>query len=90
MKDLEHYEEATATLQKLLEQNPKLTQARSMLSGINSSTAKNEFGLNYEFVYFDARFDDPWHLAMLDYTRQTKLGSVAARVNFANRFKTHA
>ena len=90
LKDLENYEEATATLQKLLEQNPKLTQARSMLSGINSSTAKNELGVNYDFVYFDERFDDPWHLAALDYTRQTKLGSMAARVNFANRFRTDA
>ena len=56
----------------------------------NSATAKNAVGLNYEFVYFDERFDDPWHLAALDYIRQTKLGSVAARINFANRFRTDA
>lgn len=90
LRDLEAYEEATATLQGLLEQNPKLDQARSLLSSINSATAKNAVGLNYEFVYFDERFDDPWHLAALDYIRQTKLGSVAARVNFANRFRTDA
>lgn len=90
LRDLEAYEEATATLQGLLEQNPKLDQARSLLSSINSATAKNAVGLNYEFVYFDERFDDPWHLAALDYIRQTKLGSVAARVNFANRFSTDA
>ena len=90
LRDLEAYEEATATLQGLLEQNPKLDQARSLLSSINSATAKNAVGVNYEFVYFDERFDDPWHLAALDYTRQTKLGSVAARVNFANRFRTDA
>jgi len=90
LRDLEAYEEATATLQGLLEQNPKLDQARSLLSSINSATAKNAVGLNYEFVYFDERFDDPWHLAALDYIRQTKLGSVAARINFANRFRTDA
>jgi len=90
LRDLEAYEEATATLQGLLEQNPKLDQARSLLSSINSATAKNAIGVNYEFVYFDERFDDPWHLAALDYTRQTKLGSVAARFNFANRFRTDA
>ena len=90
LKDLDRYEEAAAKLQQLLEKNPKLTQARGMLSGINSSTAKNEIGTSYEFVYFDKRFDDPWHLASIDYARQTKLGSVAARVNYANRFKENA
>ena len=90
LRNLEAYEEATATLQGLLEQNPKLDQARSLLSSINSATVKNAVGINYEFVYFDERFDDPWHLAALDYIRQTKLGSVAARVNFANRFRTDA
>ena len=90
LRNLEAYEEATATLQGLLEQNPKLDQARSLLSSINSATVKNAVGINYEFVYFDERFDDPWHLAALDYIRQTKLGSVAARINFANRFRTDA
>jgi YaiO family outer membrane protein len=57
------------------------------MSSINSISAKNAIGLSYEYIYFDERFDDPWHLASIDYTRQTRLGSVAARVNYANRFK---
>lgn len=87
-KDLERYDEARATLDILLKDDPKLTEARSMISSINTASAKNDIGLSYEFVYFDKRFDDPWHLASIDYGRQTKLGSVAARINYANRFKS--
>lgn len=57
-----------------------------MIQTIKSESALNQIGLSYDFVYFDKRFDQPWHLASLDYTRQTKLGSVASRLNYANRF----
>ncbi|WP_031427485.1 YaiO family outer membrane beta-barrel protein [Flavimarina sp. Hel_I_48] len=89
LKDLERYDEARKTLDLLLKKNPKLTEARSIISGINTASVKNEIGANYEFIYFDKRFDDPWHLASIDYARQTKLGSVTARVNYANRFRTN-
>ena len=88
LKDLERYDEARKTLDVSLKNDPKLTQARSMISSINTASAKNSLGSSYDFVYFDKRFDDPWHLASIDYGRQTKLGSVTARVNYANRFRT--
>jgi YaiO family outer membrane protein len=87
LKDLERYNEANTVLENLLGSNPKFTEARTLMSSINSISAKNAIGLSYEYIYFDERFDDPWHLASIDYTRQTRLGSVAARVNYANRFK---
>jgi len=87
LKDLERYNEANTVLENLLRSNPKFTEARTLMSSINSISAKNAIGLSYEYIYFDERFDDPWHLASIDYTRQTRLGSVAARVNYANRFK---
>ncbi len=88
LKDLEQYDDAAAILEKLLSINPKLTEGRSLVQSINSASAKNAIGASYEFVYFDKRFDDPWHLASIDYGRQTKLGSVTARMNYANRFQT--
>ncbi len=87
LKDLKRYNEASTVLDNLLKSNPKLTEARALVSSINSVSVKNAIGLSYEYVYFDERFDNPWHLASIDYTRQTRLGSVAARVNYANRFK---
>ncbi|WP_419213456.1 YaiO family outer membrane beta-barrel protein [Maribacter sp. X9] len=88
LKDLQRYEEARTVLDNLLKANPKLTEARGLIGSINSSSAKNAMGIGYEYVYFDKRFDDPWHLSNIDYTRQTKLGSFATRINYANRFRT--
>jgi len=90
LKELEAYSQSARVLENLLDQNPKLTQARSLLRALNTVSAKNSIGVNYEYVYFDKRFDDPWHLAGIDYTRQTAIGSVAARINYANRFKSDA
>ena len=90
LKDLERYEEASATLEAVLKRSPKLTAARSLQASINSASAKNAIGASYEYVYFDKRFDDPWHLAFIDYARQTKLGSFTGRINYANRFATNA
>ncbi|WP_084668385.1 YaiO family outer membrane beta-barrel protein [Arenibacter nanhaiticus] len=89
LKDLKRYDESRRVIDHLLKINPKLTAARSLLGSVNSSAAKNSLGLNYDFIYFDKRFDDPWHMASINYSRQTKLGSVAARFNYANRFTTN-
>lgn len=86
LRDLKKFQEAHQVLTDLLEYNPKSTEARSLIQTIKSESALNQIGLSYDFVYFDKRFDQPWHLASLDYTRQTKLGSVASRLNYANRF----
>tara|TARA_B100001167_G_scaffold190793_1_gene158509 strand:- start:34137 stop:35351 length:1215 start_codon:yes stop_codon:yes gene_type:complete len=90
LKDLQNYKESAQVLERLLDQNPKLTQARSLLRALNTVSARNSVGISYEYVYFDKRFDDPWHLAGIDYTRQTGIGSVAARINYANRFRNDA
>ena len=66
---------------------------------INNPTCPDEDGLfsasmdgssGIYSVYFDEQFDDPWHLASIDYSRQTKIGSIVARVNYANRFNNNA
>ncbi len=89
LDDLKRYEEANMTLSSLLSINPRLSEARALAGRIGDFRTKNKIGLSYDYVTFDKQFADPWHLASLDYTRQTGIGSVTARVNFANRFKTN-
>lgn len=86
--DLKRYSQGNETLNQLLKINPKHTDARALSAKIQDVSSKNKIGASYDFVYFDKRFDDPWHLASIDYGRQTKFGSVTARLNYANRFKT--
>ncbi|MCM4167209.1 Lipopolysaccharide assembly protein B [Arenibacter antarcticus] len=89
LKDLKRFEESRTVIDQLLKNNHEFSEARSLLGSVNSSAAKNSIGLSYDFIYFDKRFDDPWHIASIDYSRQTKLGSVIARFNYANRFTTN-
>ncbi|MES3017795.1 MAG: YaiO family outer membrane beta-barrel protein [Bacteroidota bacterium] len=89
LDDLKRYKEANETLNTLLKINPKLSEARALAGKIGDFGQKNKIGLSYDYVSFDKQFADPWHLTSFDYTRQTGIGSVSARVNYANRFKTN-
>lgn len=89
LKDLKRYAEANDALNQLLKINPKLTEARSLGESIRNVSSKNQIGVDYEYVYFDERFDDPWHLASIDYSRSTKIGSIIGRLNYANRFTSN-
>ncbi|MEO2128176.1 MAG: YaiO family outer membrane beta-barrel protein [Christiangramia sp.] len=86
LKDLKRFPEANTTVNQLLKINPKLTEARSLLQSIKNVSANNEIGIDYEYTYFDKRFEDPWHLAGIDYSRATKIGTIIGRFNYGNRF----
>ncbi len=90
LRDLKEYKLAQEANSRLLKINPKNTEARSLSQRLTILSAKNQIGATYDFVYFDEQFDDPWHLASIDYSRQTKIGSIVARVNYANRFNNNA
>jgi YaiO family outer membrane protein len=66
---------------------PLLQRRANILTGLHYA-AGNKIGASYDYVYFDRQYNDPWHLVSVDYTRQTRMGSVTGRVNYANRFRT--
>jgi YaiO family outer membrane protein len=81
------FREAVTTTDQILKINKNNTEARALAARIKDALAKNSIGISYSYTSFDKQFADPWHIASFDYGRQTKLGSLAARVNYANRFK---
>ncbi|WP_421938697.1 YaiO family outer membrane beta-barrel protein [Pedobacter sp.] len=81
--------QADEVLSNVLKKNPSNTDARALSMRIKDNSSLNKMGIGYNFVYFDKQFDQPWHLAYLDYTRQTKLGSITGRFNYANRFNNN-
>lgn len=89
LMDLKKYKDASLTLDTLLTRDRTNTNARALASQIRDFTSKNKVGVSYDFVYFDKQFNDPWHLASVDYTRQTDVGSITAYLNYANRFNTN-
>jgi YaiO family outer membrane protein len=87
--NLEDFAEANKTLEELLVFHPKDSEARAFSQKIKDLCSINQIGVDYDFVYFDERFSDPWHLASVSYGRQTPIGSVTGRLNYANRFTTN-
>lgn len=81
------FSEANETIAKVLSIDKSNTEARALADRIKDVSAKNKLGISYDYTYFDKQFADPWHLVSLDYSRSTKLGSIAARINYSNRFK---
>ncbi|MFD2163496.1 YaiO family outer membrane beta-barrel protein [Paradesertivirga mongoliensis] len=88
LNNLNRYKEADKVVTLILRTDPKNTAARAISQRIRENSSKNKFGLSYDFVHFDEQFSDPWQLVSFDYGRQTRLGSVSARINYANRFKS--
>lgn len=87
--NLGKFTEANQTLETLLSYHPNLSEARAFSQKIKDLSSKNQIGVTYDYVYFDKRFSDPWHLASVSYGRRTPIGSVTGRLNYANRFTTN-
>ena len=89
LNDLKRWPEANMEIEKVIKADPNMTEARTLAARVRENSSKNKIGVNYDFIYFDKQFDDPWHLVSVDYSRQTTLGSVIGRINYANRFKNN-
>lgn len=83
------YKRADSAVTVLLKKDRGNTEALALANRIKDNVAVNKVSISYDYVNFDQKFPstDPWHLVSMDYTRQTKLGSVTGRINYANRFK---
>lgn len=84
---LRRFQESADAVNDVLKINKANTEARAFAERLKEAVAKNSIGISYSYTTFDKQFADPWHIISLDYGRQTKLGSFAARINYANRFK---
>ncbi len=80
--------QALSFLKKYNKLNPEQDTTKSYYSSLMGSTTKNAVSAGYEFVYFDERFNDPWHFSSIGYTRKTAIGSVSGNLIYSNRFKT--
>ena len=86
----EQYEEAVEVLETYLHKNPGEPDFLLKLKEYRLDLMKNKIRLVYTFDNFNSDFNrDPWHFLALSYGRKTKLGSVIARLNYANRFDSN-
>lgn len=81
------YKAAMLIVDTLLKTHKTNAEIRALANQVKDNVTVNKIGVSYDFVYFDKQFDDPWHLTSIQYSRQTSLGSIIARINHADRFK---
>jgi len=84
---LRQFKASAETINEVLKINKANAEARAFAERIKEAVAKNRISISYSYTTFDKQFADPWHIWRFDYGRQTKLGSFATRINYANRFK---
>ncbi|MDQ6813584.1 MAG: YaiO family outer membrane beta-barrel protein [Bacteroidota bacterium] len=88
LKALKRPADAQTVLEKLLKADRSNTEARALIERNKDEILRNKIGVSYEYTSFDKQFNDPWHIASLDYSRQTKLGSISGHLWYANRFRS--
>ena len=86
---LKKYHDASVITAQLLKENKHNAAALALARRLKDADAINKISVDYDYTTFDKQFDRPWSLASLSYSRYTKLGSVIARLNYANRFSTN-
>jgi YaiO family outer membrane protein len=89
LNDLRRFSEANAALDTLIKADPGNSDARALAGRVRDNSSLNKIGVTYDYIYFDKEFKDPWQLASIEYSRQTGIGSVIGRINYANRFNSN-
>lgn len=83
---LSQFSQAYEIADSLLTIDPKNEQLRVLAEQLIDYSTRNRISVLYDYTYFDKRFTGPWHIATLEYNRQTDRGVVTARVGYANRY----
>ena len=89
LKAMKNYKEAAGITEQILKFNKKNTAALALSTSLKDEVSVNKISISYENSSFNKQFDKAWNLGSISYGRQTKLGSVIARINYANRFATN-
>jgi YaiO family outer membrane protein len=89
LNDLHQYKAADSTLNVLIKADPQNAEARSVDDRVKDNASINKVSLSYDYIYFDKEFNTPWNVVELDYSRQTRWGSIIGTLNYANRFSTN-
>ncbi|WP_293300602.1 YaiO family outer membrane beta-barrel protein [Pedobacter sp. UBA4863] len=85
---LKESRKALALLKNYNVQFPNQDSVVNYYQSLKKENLKNTVGVSYEYVYFDKRFNDPWHYTTIDYSRSTGIGSITGKLLYSNRFKT--
>lgn len=78
-------EEAVTTLNLIIDQNPNDQKAVDYKKKLTNTLSYNSIGIKSSADFYSETFD-PMQYYTLNYDRQTKYGSIVAKMNFSRRF----
>ncbi|NIT56877.1 MAG: tetratricopeptide repeat protein, partial [Aliifodinibius sp.] len=84
---MENYEGAEQVYEAILEDDSGNRKAREGLRDAQLQQMKYRATVSYRYDRFRTIFD-PWHFTQFGITRQTSIGSVTGRVEYARRFSS--
>ncbi len=87
LNKLSRTEDAVVTLENLLLKNPGNSDARSLLDSLQARRRLYTFSADYGYEHLSGLA--PWQGSSISLSRETPLGSVIGRLNYANRFSTN-
>ncbi|WP_243743980.1 YaiO family outer membrane beta-barrel protein [Tenacibaculum caenipelagi] len=82
-------EDALRTLDKIIEIDSNNNKAISYKESLMNTLRFNSVGLNYSMILYNKDERDPSYYSTVRYSRQTKYGSIIAKVNYSRRFDTN-
>ncbi len=85
LAELEKTEDAIDLLENLLDQNPDNEEAIALLEELQLASLKNSVAVSYANSQFSNTFT-PWHQSSLTYQRNTNIGPLLTRLNYAYIF----
>ena len=88
LDDLERYDEAFLSLEKIFKLDKSNTEAFAFAERLKDRVRKNSIGVTYQYEKFNKTFD-PWQLGSLSYSRRLFFGTTIFRINFARRFESN-
>lgn len=80
---------AASTLDQLYTINPAHERAAKLFASLRLERMRHKVGVSYGFTDVDT-LHDPWHAGSVQLSRRTGIGTVVARLNYANRFDDNA
>jgi YaiO family outer membrane protein len=86
LTDLKQYKSADTSLSVLLKIDPKNAEAHARADRVADESSKNRISLQYDYIYFDKQFPNPWQVVGLDYYHTFGQSLVIWTLNYANRF----
>ena len=81
-------EEAYITISDVLKLYPENIKAQEYKNSINNLLSFNSIGISYAIDVYNKNERDAMHYSTLQYSRQTKYGSITGKLNYSNRFTT--